>query len=86
MRARQHVLWMDTKSNHSIGYVLSITDADLVMKEGGSLERAGVTPDELLLPSQKDLAGKLDPVLQRAAALVGKQLTAAESYKLLHEN
>ena len=86
MRARQHVLWMDTKSNHSIGYVLSITDADLVMKDGGSLECVGVTPDELLLPSQKDLAGKLDPVLQRAAALVGKQLTAAESYKLLHEN
>ena len=74
------------KSNHSIGYVLSITNADLVMKDAGSLERVGVTPDELLLPSQKDLAGKLDPVLQRAAALVGKQLTAAESYKLLHEN
>jgi len=86
MRSRNHLLRMDTKSNLGIGYVLSITDADIVMKDGKGLERVGVTPDELLLPSPKDLAGKLDPVLQRAAALVGKQLTAAEAYKLLHDN
>jgi len=77
---------MDTKSNIPIAYVLSITDADIVMKDGKRLEGVGVTPDELLLPSPKDLAGKLDPVLQRAAALVGKQLTAAEAYKLRNED
>ena len=86
MRSRTHRLRMDTKSNLAIGYVLSITDADIVMKDGKSLERVGVTPDELLLPSPQDLAGKLDPVLQRAAALVGTQLTAAEAYKLLYKN
>jgi carboxyl-terminal processing protease len=84
MRSRTHVLWMNTKSNVPIGYLVSITDADLVMKDGKSLERVGVTPDELILPTPQDLAGKLDPVLQRAAALAGKQLTAAEAYKLLH--
>jgi C-terminal processing protease CtpA/Prc len=77
---------MNTKSNIPISYILSITDADLVLKDGKSLEGVGVTPDELVLPSPKHLAGKLDPVLERAAALVGEQLTAAEAYKLLHDN
>ena len=86
MRSRQHPVRMDTKRNIAISYVLSITDADIVMKDGKGLEGVGVTPDELLLPSPKDLAGKLDPVLQRAAALVGKQLTAAEAYKLRYQD
>lgn len=86
MRSRSYPVRMDTKSNIPIAYVLSITDADIVMKDGKRLEGVGVTPDELLLPSPKDLAGKLDPVLQRAAALVGKQLTAAEAYKLRYED
>ena len=86
MRSRQHPVRMDTKRNIAIAYVLSITDADIVMKDGKGLEGVGVTPDELLLPSAKDLAGKLDPVLQRAAALVGKQLTAAEAYKLRYKD
>lgn len=86
MESRKNILWMDNKRNIGIGYILSVTDADLVLKDGKSLEGVGVTPDELILPSPKDLAGKLDPVLVRAAALVGKQLTAAEAYKLLHDN
>lgn len=56
------------------GYGVSITEADLIMKDGQSLEKVGVTPDEVLLPTGADLAARRDPVLSRAALLVGVNL------------
>jgi carboxyl-terminal processing protease len=62
-----------------IFYGASITDADLIMTDGQSLERNGVKPDELLLPTAADLAAKRDPVLARAAAVVGLTLDPAKA-------
>jgi C-terminal processing protease CtpA/Prc len=50
----------------------SITIADIIMTDGKSLEKIGVTPDEVLLPSAEDMASSLDPVLSRAAELCGQ--------------
>lgn len=57
-------------------YSVSVTEADLVMNDGKSLERVGVEPDIVVLPTAEDLAGHRDPALARAADLVGGQLTA----------
>ena len=68
--------------DHKIGlgeftlYGVSVTERDLVMTDGNSLEHAGVTPDEVLLPSAADMASGRDPVLARAAALAGVRLEA----------
>lgn len=56
-------------------YGISITDADLVMTDGKSLEHVGITPDELLLPTPSDMAAKRDPVLSYAAKLLGIELS-----------
>jgi C-terminal processing protease CtpA/Prc len=71
--------------DHQIGqrrviyYAVSVTEADVIMSDGKSLERVGVTPNEILLPTMEDLADGLDPVLTRAAALLGVDIDPAEA-------
>ena len=51
-------------------YGVSVTDAALVMADGAPLEKVGVTPNELILPTPAQLAAGEDPVLARATAVV----------------
>jgi len=50
---------------------LSVTDADLIMTDGRSLEKTGVVPDKLMLPSASDFAAKRDVVLSEAISRTG---------------
>jgi C-terminal processing protease CtpA/Prc len=72
MRSR----FFEHKHGHEIVvfYGASITDADLVMTDGGRLETNGVVPDASILPTSADLIAKRDPALAHAASLVGLNL------------
>lgn len=80
MRSRiyQHQMGVDTV----VPYAASVTDADIILSDGNSLERRGVTPEELALPTAEDLQANRDPVLSRAALLLGVKLDPTEAGKL----
>lgn len=56
-------------------YGMSITMADLIMADGKSLEKIGVLPDEVAIPTGEDIAHNRDPVLSLAAKSLGIEIT-----------
>ena len=76
-----HDFGLDTK----IPYALTITVADVIMKDGQRLEKIGVTPDEKILPTAVDLANKRDPVLARAAEILGFKVTPEQAGLIFDE-
>jgi len=64
-------------------YGANITIADLIMSDGKSLEKTGVTPDLLLLPTAEDMATGRDPVLARAATVAGATIDS-EKVRAIH--
>jgi len=65
-----------------VPYGVSITDADIVMTDGNSLEHVGVIPDEIKLPTPADMAAKRDSVLSYAISVVGGKITPEKAGEL----
>jgi carboxyl-terminal processing protease len=74
--------------SHSVGvsavafYATSVTVADLRMSDGNSLEKIGVVPDQLAVPTPPDLAAGRDPVLARALEIAGHPTTPEQAAAL----
>ena len=61
----------------------AVSNADLMMADGKSLEGVGVTPDELLLPTQRRHGRRRDPILSRAVTMLGGTLDPVAAGRLL---
>jgi C-terminal processing protease CtpA/Prc len=77
MRARHYSHQVGT--DRIVLYGASVTDADLIMVDGQSLEHTGVTPDELKLPTGAEMAAHEDPVMAYAVKLAGGNVTPAKA-------
>jgi len=60
-------------------FAMNITFADILMSDGNRLEKNGITPDEKIIPTAADLAAKRDPVMARAAELLGYKITPEQA-------
>ena len=67
--------------NTIVPYGMNLTNADVIMTDGVSLEHIGVTPDVRVLVSGAELAGHRDPVLVAALKLLGSEIGAEEAGK-----
>jgi carboxyl-terminal processing protease len=63
-------------------YAVAVTNAEILMKNGVSLEGEGVTPDYLVLPTADDLAAGRDPALAYAASLAGLSLDSGDAARV----
>lgn len=79
MQSRQMIFTMG--GNDEILYGVSVTNADVIMSDGKSIEHVGVIPDEPVTPTGEDLAAKRDPVLAKALKMAGVEISAADAAK-----
>lgn len=66
---------LDSGFGKNLWFGASVTVADLIMPDGKSLEKIGVTPDMIMLPTSADIAAGSDPVLSQAALMAGVELS-----------
>lgn len=72
---------MEMGVDRIVPYGMSMTNADVIMADGVSLEHVGVTPQFKMLLTGTDLAAQRDPVLAAAFKLLGQDVKAEDTGK-----
>ncbi len=80
MQSQREGLQMGTDS--LIFYGMSVTNADVIMSDGISVEHKGVTPQTVIVKTGTDLAAGRDPELSAALQLLGVNLSPEDAGKL----
>jgi carboxyl-terminal processing protease len=70
---------------NAVAASVSVTVGDVVMADGGRLEKKGVLPDFEVLPTAADMAEGRDPALALALKFAGHPTDPAAAWKLLHD-
>jgi carboxyl-terminal processing protease len=65
-----------------IPYGMNLTNADVIMSDGMSLEHAGVIPQIEMIPTGADLGSRRDPVIAAALKLLGQEVSPEEAGKM----
>jgi len=73
---------MQMGADSIVAYGMNLTNADVIMTDGKSLEHLGVTPQLELIPSSADIAAQRDVVLAAALELLGQKVTPEATGKL----
>ena len=71
-----------TSGENVVVYGTSVTVSDIEMSDHGRLEKTGVTPDFVVLPSAEDMHAGRDPALAQALKFVGHPMEATAAGKL----
>jgi C-terminal processing protease CtpA/Prc len=61
---------------------ISLSIGDVVMSDGGRLEKKGVVPDIPIVPTGYNLKARLDPVLAAASTMLGYKLSPEDAGKM----
>ncbi len=75
-----------TGNEREIFYGASITNADVIMSDGKSIENLGVVPNLIINPSALDLSKGNDPVLAKALQLFDNEITPEQAGKIFPDD
>lgn len=72
---QSQILPMSMGVDNIVAYGMNLTNADVIMSDGTSIEHAGVTPHIAIVPSASELAAGADKPLAAALQLLGHEVS-----------